>query len=93
MKKKVFLTMAALSVLCSIGTVTAFAAEGYSYLDGQQRSRNRTEAYREAEQFTTDEERDEFLRSQGIGDTEYSEENAAAYSYVEGRRRGSGYHQ
>ena len=90
MKRKMILAATASLVLLSAGTVTAFAADGgYSYLEGQKRSEGRLAVYSEAEKFTTDSERDEFLQSQGIGDTEYSEENAASYSYIDGQKRGA----
>lgn len=90
MKRKMILAATASFVLISVCTVTAFAADGdYSYLEGQKRSEGRLAVYSEAEKFTADSERDEFLQSQGIGDTEYSEENAASYSYIDGQKKGA----
>ena len=92
MKRKRILAATASFVLLSVCAVTAFAADGgYSYLEGQKRSEGRLAVYSEAERFTTDSERDEFLQSQGIGHTEYSEENAASYSYIDGQKKGSSY--
>lgn len=65
---------------------------GYSYLKGRQRSVSRNELYAQAEQLP-EEERDAFLAEHGIADTPYSEEAAAAYSYVSGQKRGAAYRQ
>lgn len=82
-------------------TVTAFAADPetavsgeesqYSYLAGQQRSTSRNELYAQAAAIENEDERKAFLVENGIADTEYSAEAAAAYSYVGGRERGAGY--
>lgn len=86
-------------VTMSAATMTAFAAEtentisagesNYSYLAGQQRSASRNELYAQA--ATIEDERKAFLVENGIADTEYSTEAAAAYSYVSGRERGASY--
>ena len=49
----------------------------YSYLAGQQRSTSRNDLYAQAEQLP-EEERDDFLAENGIGETPYSEEAAAS---------------
>lgn len=78
-----------------IGTSYAPEAEdesGYSYLTGQQNSTNRNDLYTQAEQLPEDEQ-DAFLAENGIGETPYSEEVAASYSFVTGQQRGSSYRQ
>lgn len=92
---------AAVTVMLSAGTMTAFAAEtdvdassemsSYSYLTGQQQSASRNELYAQAEMIEDKAERKAFLIENGIADTEYSEETAASYSYTTGRQRGSSY--
>lgn len=92
---------AALAVMISASTMVAFAAEtetnvsagnsSYSYLAGRQRSVSRNELYEQAAQMEDEAELEAFLIEHGIGDTEYSEEAAASYSYVSGRERGAGY--
>lgn len=91
MKKKTFVTAVAMGVLLSIGSVTAFADENYSYLTGQQRSQGRNSVYAQAEAMESEEEREAFLKEQGIGDTEWSEETAVSYSYVEGQQRSASF--
>lgn len=88
-------------VTMSVATMTAFAAEtentisagesNYSYLAGQQRSASRNELYAQATTIEDEDERKAFLVENGIADTEYSAEAAAAYSYVSGRERGASY--
>lgn len=95
MKKKTIAASAVTAALIlTIEGMTAFAAESgtYSYLTGQQRSVNRNNLYAQAEQLP-EEERDAFLAENGIGDTPYSEEAAASYSYVAGQKRGASYRQ
>lgn len=99
MKKRVVTLACAISVMLSLGTVTAFAAEttreepatSYSYLAGQQRSQSRNDLYAQAAEIESDEKRDAFLVENGINDTEWSEEAAANFSYVAGQRRGASY--
>lgn len=95
MKKKtiVMSTVAAAFILAN-GCMTACAAEADapSYLAGQQSSAARNRLYAQAEQLP-EEERDAFLAENGIGETPYSEEAAASYSYVAGQKRGSSYRQ
>ncbi|MGN0299215.1 MAG: hypothetical protein ACI4C1_08570 [Lachnospiraceae bacterium] len=88
MKKKIVATAAVMVALLSLGSVTTFAAENYSYLTGQERSGNRIEVYAQAESFATEEEAQVYLDSQGIGENEWSEEAAASYSFVKGQQRG-----
>ena len=84
---------AALAVMMSASTMVAFSAgnSSYSYLAGRQRSVSRNELYEQAAKMEDEAEREAFLIEHGIGDTEYSEEAAASYSYVSGRERGAGY--
>ena len=93
-KKTIVLSAAAAVLILTVGCVTAFAAEpdGYSYLTGQQNSTNRNDLYAQAEELPED-ERDAFLAEHGIGETPWSEEAAASYSYVGGRQRGASYRQ
>ncbi|MGM9681861.1 MAG: hypothetical protein ACI3XR_10210 [Eubacteriales bacterium] len=91
MKKRIVVTAAASVMLLSLGSITALAAENYSYLIGQERSESRIEAYVRAESFETDEEAEAYLASMGIGDSEYSEEAVQSYSYVGGRQRGASF--
>ena len=95
MKKKriVIIAVAAVFVL-SAGCMTAFAAESdaFSYLIGRQHSTSRNELYAQAEELP-EEEQDAFLAENGIGETPYSEEAAASYSYVTGQQRGASYRQ
>ena len=95
MKKKTIVTTAVVAALVlSVGCVTVFAAESdaFSYLIGQQRSTERNEAYEQAAELPEDEQ-DAFLAENGIGETPWSEEAAASYSYVSGQRRGASYRQ
>ena len=95
MKRKPIITAAVAAALTlSVGCVTAFAAEpdGYNYLTGQQNSTNRNDLYAQAE-LLPEEERDAFLAEHGIGETPWSEDAAASYSYVSGRQRGASYHK
>ena len=64
----------------------------YSYLAGQQDSTTRNDLYAQAEELPEDEQ-DAFLAENGIGETPYSEEAAASYSYVTGQQRGASYRQ
>ena len=93
-KKTIVLSAVAAALILTVGCVTAFAAEsdGYSYLTGQQNSINRNDLYAQAE-LLPEEERDAFLAENGIGETPWSEEAAASYSYVGGRQRGASYRQ
>lgn len=89
-------------IAMSAATMTAFAAEtekntvsdessNYSYLSGQQRSTSRNELYTQAAAIEDEDKRKAFLVENGIADTEYSAEAAAAYSYVSGKERGVSY--
>ena len=64
----------------------------YSYLTGQQNSTTRNDLYAQAEELPEDEQ-DAFLAENGIGETPWSEEAAASYSYVGGQQRGASYRQ
>ena len=64
----------------------------YSYLTGQQNSTTRNDLYAQAEELPVDEQ-DAFLAENGIGETPWSEEAAASYSYVGGQQRGASYRQ
>ena len=64
----------------------------YSYLTGQQNSANRNDLYAEAQELPEDEQ-DAYLMENGIGETPWSEEAAASYSYVGGQQRGASYRQ
>ena len=95
MKKKTIVTTAVVTALVlSVGCMTAFAAESdaYSYLSGQQNSSARNDLYAQAQELPEDEQ-DAFLAENGIGETPWSEEAAASYSYVSGQRRGASYRQ
>ena len=95
MKKGTIVAMAASAALIlSIGCATAFASESdaYSYLTGRQNSTGRNGLYAQAEQLP-EEEQDAFLAENGIGETAYSAEAAASYSYVAGQQRGASYRQ
>ena len=72
----------------------AAAAEGttaYHYMAGQQRSQSRNTIYAQAEAIESEEEREAFLNEQGIGETEWSADAAAAFSYVTGRQRSTSF--
>ena len=88
------MSAAAAALALIIGCVPASAAETgtYSYLTGRQRSVGRNDLYAQAEQLPED-GRDAFLAEHGIGDTPYSEEAAASYSYVAGQQRGASFRQ
>ena len=78
-----------------VGTSYAPEAEdgsAYSYLTGQQNSTTRNDLYAQAEKLPEDEQ-DAFLAENGIGETPWSEEAAASYSYVGGQQRGASYRQ
>ena len=97
MKKKTIvlsLSAVAAALALSVQCVSASAAESdaFSYLTGQQRSTARNELYAQAAQLP-EEEQDAFLAENGIGETPWSEEAAASYSYVAGRQRGASYRQ
>ena len=95
MKKKTIVTTAVVAALVlSVGCVTAFAAESdaFGYLTGRQRSTSRNELYEQAAELPEDEQ-DAFLAENGIGETPWSEEAAASYSYVGGQQRGASYRQ
>ena len=94
MKKKTMVVSAVAALVLSVGSVTAFAAEddAFSYLTGRQRSISRNELYAQAEELPED-QRDAFLAENGIGETLWSEEAAASYSYVGGQQRGASYRQ
>ncbi len=64
----------------------------YSYLAGQQNSTNRNDLYAQAQELPEDEQ-DAFLAENGIGETPWSEEAAASYSYVTGQQRGASFRQ
>ncbi|MGM9616936.1 hypothetical protein [Butyricicoccus sp.] len=91
MKKKLAAAVVVMGTLLSFGSVIAFATENKSYLTGQQRSQNRNEVYAQAETMESEEEREAFLNEQGIGETEWSEEAAASYSYITGQQRGASF--
>ncbi len=93
-KKSIVITAVAAVFVLSAGCSTAFAAEydAFGYLIGRQRSASRNELYAQAEELP-EEEQDAFLAENGIGETPYSEEAAAAYSYVGGQQRGASYRQ
>ncbi len=93
-KKTIVLSAVAASLALSLGCVTAFAAESdaYSYHTGQQNSANRNELYEKARELPENEQ-EAFLAENGIGETPWSEEAAASYSYVLGQQRGASYQQ
>ncbi len=107
-KKMIVLSAVAAALVLSVGCVSAFAAgndsdaadapseaeeeTAYSYLTGQQNSTNRNDLYAQAEELP-EEEQDAFLAENGIGETPWSEDAAASYSYVGGQQRGSSYRQ
>ena len=93
-KKTIALSAVAAALALSVGSVTAFAAEAdaFSYFNGRQRSILRNELYAQAEKLPED-ERDAFLAENGIGETPWSEEAAASYSYVSGKQKGASYRQ
>ncbi len=94
-KKTIVLSAVAASLALSLGCVTAFAAESdgaSSYLTGRQRSTSRNELYAQSAELPED-EREAFLAENGIGETPWSEEAAASYSYVLGQQRGASYRQ
>lgn len=64
----------------------------YSYLTGRQNSTNRNDLYAQAEELPED-QRDAFLAENGVGETPWSEDAAASYSYVGGQQRGASYRQ
>ncbi len=82
------------ALLVAAGGVSAFAAdtEAYSYRTGQDAAVARNALYAQAEELP-EEERDAFLAERGVGETPWSEEAAASYSYVAGQRRGASYRQ
>ena len=90
--KKVLSVAAVVLAVVILGCVTVFATdnESFSYLKGQQRSSERANLYSEAETLPEDEQ-DAFLEENGIGETPYSEEAAANYSFVTGQANGSQY--
>ena len=95
MKKKIIVTTAvAAALVLSVGCMTVFAAESdtYSYLTGQENSTTRNALYAQAQELPEDEQ-DAFLAENGIGETPWSEEAAASYSYVDGQQRGASYRQ
>lgn len=93
MKKGVkgIVSAAALAALLSVSSLSAFAADHDSYMSGQQRAQARNDAYAQAAVMESEEEQKAFLTEQGIGDTEWSKEAAASFSYVAGRQRGAAY--
>ena len=94
MKKRIVLPAVAAALALSFGCVTAFAAgdEGFSYLAGRQRSAARNELYAQAAELPED-ERDAFLAENGVGETPWSEDAAASYSYLAGQQRGASFRQ
>ncbi len=92
--KKVLSVLAIAAAVAVLGCATVYAATPgtLSYLFGRQESASREELYSEAESLPED-ERDEFLAENGVGEEPYSEEAAAGYSYVEGLRHGASYRQ
>lgn len=93
-RRTIVMTVVASALILSLCGMTAFAAgsDAYSYLAGQQRSAARNDLYAQAAELP-EEERDDFLAENGIGEIPWSEEAAAAYSYVSGRQRGASYRQ
>ena len=93
-KKTIILSAVVTALVLSVGCVTAFAAgsDAFSYLTGRQRSTLRNELYAQAAELPEDEQ-DAFLAENGIGETPWSEEAAASYSYVGGQQRGASYRQ
>lgn len=93
-KKTIALTAVVMALVLSVGSVTAFAAgsDGFSYLTGRQRSTSRNDLYAQAEELPEDQQ-DAFLAENGIGETPWSEDAAASYSYVGGQQRGASYRQ
>ena len=103
-KKTIVLSAVVTALVLSAGCVTAFAAEsdGFSYLTGRQRSASRNELYTQASELP-EEEQNAFLTENGIGETPWSEEAAASYSYgtqdmsgysyLTGQQRGNSYHK
>lgn len=107
-KKTIILSAVAAAFVLSVGCVSAFAAgsdteaadgpseakdeSAYSYLTGRQNSTTRNNLYTQAEELPEDEQ-DAFLAENGVGETPWSEEAAASYSYVGGRQRGASYRQ
>ena len=95
MKKKIIVTTAiAAALVLSVGCMTVFAAESdtYSYLTGQENSTTRNALYAQAQELPEDEQ-DAFLAENGIGETPWSKEAAASYSYIKGQQRGASYRQ
>ena len=90
--KKVLSVLAVAAAIVVLGCVTVFAvdSEAFGYLAGRQRSTARADLYAGAETLPED-EREEFLAENGIGEEPYSEEAAANYSYVGGQAVGSQY--
>ena len=107
-KKMIVLSAVAVALVLSVGCVSAFAAgndsdaadapseaeeeTAYSYLTGQRSSTTRNDLYAQAEELPED-QRDAFLAENGIGETPWSEDAAASYSYVGGQQRGASYRQ
>ena len=90
--KKVLSVLAVAAAIVVLGCVTVFAvdSEAFGYLAGRQRSTAHADLYAGAETLPED-EREEFLAENGIGEEPYSEEAAANYSYVGGQAVGSQY--
>ena len=85
---------AVMASVLSLGT-TAFADDtdqsSYSFQTGRDASLSRAEIYEKAMQIEDEEERAAFLESYGLNEEEWSEENAANYSWITGQERGSQY--
>ena len=93
-KKNFVMAAAALMVMAS--SMTAFAAEmtdsaSYSYLAGKNAAASRVQVYEEAMKIENEEERAAYLKSFGLNEEAWSEENAANYSWISGQARGSQY--
>ena len=87
--KKILSIGAAVSAVAILCCTTAFAVDGdFGYLKGKSRSSARADLYAAAEQLP-EEDQDEYLAANGIGEEPYSEEAAANYSYVAGQKNGS----
>ncbi|MGN0710801.1 MAG: hypothetical protein ACI4LO_03495 [Anaerovoracaceae bacterium] len=89
--KKIIVSAFTLAMLLSLGSASAFAADNCSYMTGQQRAQARNAAYEQASALGSEAEQKAFLNEQGIGETEWSEEAAASYSYVTGHQHGISY--
>ena len=89
-----FAVAAVMISVLSLGSA-AFAEEtdtsSYSFQAGRDAALSRTQIYEKAMQIEDEEERAAYLESYGLNEEEWSEENAANYSWVTGQERGSQY--